>query len=90
MQRLHEELYTLDPTSFFLPSFLTAVSENSELSLRRIMLETSPGIFTFEMLQPRVCELLIAEVENGASKFSFLFVCLEIAICVLSFLSNSN
>ncbi|XP_065629836.1 2-oxoglutarate and iron-dependent oxygenase domain-containing protein CP2-like [Quercus suber] len=28
------------------------------------MAEPSPGIYTFEMLQPRFCELLLFEVEN--------------------------
>ncbi|XP_010551619.1 PREDICTED: uncharacterized PKHD-type hydroxylase At1g22950 isoform X2 [Tarenaya hassleriana] len=63
-QRLHGEIYALDPTSFFLPSFLRAMNRKTEQSYRSIMVEPSPGIFTFEMLQPRFCELLLAEVEN--------------------------
>ncbi|KAL1531878.1 2-oxoglutarate and iron-dependent oxygenase domain-containing protein cp2 [Salvia divinorum] len=63
-QRLHLELYNMHPTSFFVPSFLRAINENTEQDFRNIMSEPSPGIFTFEMLQPRFCEMLLAEVEN--------------------------
>lgn len=63
-QPLHAELYKMNPTNFFVPSFITAMNENTEESFRNIMTEPSPGIFTFEMLQPRFCELLLAEVEN--------------------------
>ncbi|CAI9096107.1 OLC1v1032184C1 [Oldenlandia corymbosa var. corymbosa] len=63
-QPLHRDLYTMHATNFFVPSFLNAVSENTEQSFRNIMREPSPGIFAFEMLQPRFCEMLLAEVEN--------------------------
>ncbi|KAJ4974888.1 hypothetical protein NE237_008062 [Protea cynaroides] len=63
-QPLQRELYTLNPGKFFAPSFIKAVSENTEASLRSIISEHSPGIYTFEMLQPSFCELLLSEVEN--------------------------
>ncbi|KAL8463427.1 hypothetical protein ACS0TY_034180 [Phlomoides rotata] len=63
-QRLHHELYNMHAANFFAPSFLKAISENTEQGFRSIMSEPSPGIFTFEMLQPRFCEMLQAEVEN--------------------------
>ncbi|CAI9785407.1 unnamed protein product [Fraxinus pennsylvanica] len=63
-QRLHRELYTMHATTFFVPSFLKAINENTEQGFRNIMSEPTPGIFTFEMLQPRFCEMLLAEVEN--------------------------
>ncbi|KAK9277752.1 hypothetical protein L1049_007299 [Liquidambar formosana] len=63
-QPLHRELYTMHATTFFVPSFLKAINENSEESFRSIMSEPSPGVYTFEMLQPRFCELLLYEVEN--------------------------
>ncbi|XP_048329485.1 2-oxoglutarate and iron-dependent oxygenase domain-containing protein CP2 isoform X1 [Ziziphus jujuba] len=63
-QPLHRELYTMHPATTFVPSFLKAISDNTEESFRSIMSEPSPGVFTFEMLQPRFCELLLAEVEN--------------------------
>ena len=47
---------------FFVPSFLNAISEGTEDSLRSVINEPTPGIFTFEMLQPRFCELLVSEV----------------------------
>ncbi|CAL5396646.1 unnamed protein product [Camellia sinensis] len=63
-QPLHGELYTMHAANFFVPSFLKAVNENTEESFRSIMREPSQGVFTFEMLQPRFCELLMSEVEN--------------------------
>ena len=62
LQPLHRELYTMHPGTTFVPSFLKAISDNTEESFRRIMSEPSPGIFTFEILQPRFCELLLLEV----------------------------
>ncbi|CAK7349664.1 unnamed protein product [Dovyalis caffra] len=61
---LKRELYTMHPVTFFLPSFMKAINDNTEESLRSIISEPSPGVLTFEMLQPRFCELLAAEVEN--------------------------
>lgn len=63
-QPLHRVLYTMHPTSTFVPSFLKAITDNTEESFRSIMSEPSPGVFTFEMLQPSFCELLVSEVEN--------------------------
>lgn len=63
-QPLHRELYTMHASNFFLPSFLKAISENTEESFRSIMSEPTPGVYTFEMLQPRFCDLLLSEVEN--------------------------
>ncbi|XP_062117007.1 2-oxoglutarate and iron-dependent oxygenase domain-containing protein CP2 [Humulus lupulus] len=63
-QPLHREIYTMHPASTFVPSFLKAISDNTEESFRSIMSEPSPGVFTFEMLQPGFCELLLSEVEN--------------------------
>ncbi|KAE9607493.1 putative procollagen-lysine 5-dioxygenase [Lupinus albus] len=61
---LYKELYTMDPTAFFVPDFLRAINDNTEESFRRIMSEPAPGIFAFEMLQPRFCELLMSEFDN--------------------------
>ncbi|MCH80625.1 putative PKHD-type hydroxylase, partial [Trifolium medium] len=61
---LHRELYALNPTTFFLPTFLKAISDNTEQSFRSIISEPSPGIFVFPMLQPDFCELLLSEIEN--------------------------
>lgn len=63
-QPLHRELYNMHPTNFFVPSFLKAISENKEEGFRKIITEPSPGILTFELLQPRFCEMLLAEVDN--------------------------
>ncbi|GMI86146.1 CUPULIFORMIS2 [Hibiscus trionum] len=63
-QPLHRELYTMHASNFFVPSFLKAINENKEEGFRSIMAEPIPGVFTFEMFQPRFCELLLSEVEN--------------------------
>ncbi|PON47336.1 Prolyl 4-hydroxylase, alpha subunit [Parasponia andersonii] len=63
-QPLHREIYTMHPANTFVPSFLKAISDNTEESFRSIMSEPSPGVFSFELLQPSFCELLLSEVEN--------------------------
>ncbi|CAL2232419.1 unnamed protein product [Prunus armeniaca] len=63
-QPVHKELYTMQAAQFFVPSFLKAINENTEDSFRSIMAEPAPGIYTFEMLQPYFCELLLSEVET--------------------------
>ncbi|RDY02183.1 putative PKHD-type hydroxylase, partial [Mucuna pruriens] len=60
-QPLHKEIYTRDPENFFTPSFLEAIQENTEASFRSIMAEPCPGIYTFKMLQPHFCKMLISE-----------------------------
>lgn len=57
----------MHPANFFIPSFLKAINENTEQAFRNIMSEPSSGIFTFEMLQPRFCEMLLAEVISSIS-----------------------
>jgi hypothetical protein len=61
---LHGELYTMHPSSFFLPTFLEAVRTNTEESIASIMTEPTPGVFSFAMLQPNFCDMLLEEVEN--------------------------
>ncbi|OIW03601.1 hypothetical protein TanjilG_06110 [Lupinus angustifolius] len=63
-QPRNRELYTLNPTAVFVPSFLKAIHDNSEQSFRNILSEPSPGIFVFEMLQKDFCESLLEEIEN--------------------------
>ncbi|XP_074583981.1 2-oxoglutarate and iron-dependent oxygenase domain-containing protein CP2-like isoform X2 [Curcuma longa] len=63
-QPLHKELYNLQPSMFFMPSFLKAINDNTEESFRNILSEPSPGIYIFSMLQPSFCEMLLDEVEN--------------------------
>ncbi|KAI3720077.1 hypothetical protein L6452_20987 [Arctium lappa] len=66
-QPLYRELYTLNPGTFFVQSFLKAFSasdKNRDESIRSIMSEPIPGVYTFDMLQPRFCEMLLSEVEN--------------------------
>ncbi|KAG1346953.1 putative PKHD-type hydroxylase [Cocos nucifera] len=63
-QPLHSDLYNMEPTTFFMPPFIKAINDNTEESFRSIMSEPSPGVYTFAMLQPNFCELLLEEVEN--------------------------
>ena len=62
LQPLHEELYRMDPSAFFLPTFLEAVRTSTEESLASIMTEPTPGVFSFAMLQPNFCDMLLEEV----------------------------
>lgn len=61
---LCKQIYSMDAEKFFTPSFLRAVEENSEASFRSIMAEPRKGLYTFEMLQPQFCEMLMSEVDN--------------------------
>lgn len=64
-QPLYRELYTLNPSTFFVQSFSKAFSandKNRDESIRSIMSEPAPGIYTFDMLQPRFCDMLLNEV----------------------------
>lgn len=63
-QPLHKELYALNASDFFVPSFINAITENTEESLRNIISEPSPGVYTFKMLQPVFCEVLLSELEH--------------------------
>ncbi|WCJ33259.1 2-oxoglutarate (2OG) and Fe(II)-dependent oxygenase superfamily protein [Euphorbia peplus] len=63
-QPLLKELYTMNAENFFVPSFLRAINENTEQSIRSIVVEPTPGVYLFEMLQPSFCGMLMAEVEN--------------------------
>ncbi|KAJ0247642.1 2-oxoglutarate and iron-dependent oxygenase domain-containing protein ICU11 [Hirschfeldia incana] len=70
-QRLNEELYTLDPASFFVPSFLDAVNNTSEESFKSVIVRAAPGIYTFDVFKPQFCQMLIAEVENMEKWFHY-------------------
>ncbi|XP_024993716.1 uncharacterized PKHD-type hydroxylase At1g22950-like isoform X2 [Cynara cardunculus var. scolymus] len=64
---LYRDLYQLDATTFFVPSFLEAFMASDcdrDQSIKSIMSEPAPGVYTFNMLQPRFCDMLLAEVEN--------------------------
>lgn len=66
-QPLYRDLYQLNATTFFVPSFIKAFmagDNHRDESIRSIMSEPAPGVYTFHMLQPRFCEMLLAEVEN--------------------------
>lgn len=62
----------MNASNFFLPSFLKAISENTEESFRSIMSEPTPGVYTFEMLQPRFCDLLLSEVSYDFFALSYV------------------
>ncbi|XP_010479295.1 PREDICTED: uncharacterized PKHD-type hydroxylase At1g22950-like isoform X2 [Camelina sativa] len=56
--------YNFDPKLFLLPSFLEAISVNTEASFRRIIYEPHPSVFVFEMFQPDFFDKLIVEAET--------------------------
>ncbi|TVU21507.1 hypothetical protein EJB05_31147, partial [Eragrostis curvula] len=58
---LHRGLFTLNPTAFFVPSFLQAINSNNEDGFRSIMTEPAPGLYVFAMLQPAFCQMIWAE-----------------------------
>lgn len=62
LQPLHRELYNMHPATFFVSSFIEAITDNTNESFRRIISEPSPGVYTFSMFQPSFCELLLSEV----------------------------
>ncbi|KAI3976197.1 hypothetical protein MKX01_019143 [Papaver californicum] len=49
---------------FFDQSFVEAINENTEESLKRIISEPSPGVYTFKMLSQGFCDLLLSELDN--------------------------
>lgn len=53
----------MNPETFFVPSFLKAIHDNTKEGFKRIITEPSPGIITFEMLKPKFCEMLLDEVQ---------------------------
>ncbi|KAI3717535.1 hypothetical protein L1987_69222 [Smallanthus sonchifolius] len=66
-QPLYRDLYKLNATNFFVPSFTKAFMANNitrDESIKSIMSEPAPGVYAFNMLEPRFCEMLVAEVEN--------------------------
>lgn len=71
LQPLHEDLYTLDPERFFVGSFLDAIKDGSEAAIRHILIEHSPGVFTFNMLKPAFCSMMLEEVQ-ASPEFFFL------------------
>eukprot|EP00897_Mesotaenium_endlicherianum_P003705 jgi/Mesen1/3362/ME000191S02499 len=62
---LHGELYgRLDPERVFAASFAAAVAEGTEAAFRRVLTEHAPGVFSFPMLRPAFCSMLIEEVQH--------------------------
>lgn len=68
----------MNTAKFFVPSFLEAIKNNTEEGFRRVISESSPGVYTFEMLQPCFCEMLMSEVSSfffPPGMFDLLFPC---------------
>ncbi|KAJ0447661.1 putative oxoglutarate/iron-dependent dioxygenase [Helianthus annuus] len=66
-QPLYRSLYELNATTFFVPSFINAFmvnDNNRDERIKSIMSQPAPGVYAFDMLQPRFCEMLLPEVEN--------------------------
>ncbi|KAL6626873.1 hypothetical protein ACP70R_030599 [Stipagrostis hirtigluma subsp. patula] len=61
---LHPRLFTMDPSAFFVPSFLQAIRSNTEDAFKSIMTEPAPGLYVFSMLQPAFCHMLTEEAHH--------------------------
>ncbi|KAK9051080.1 hypothetical protein SSX86_027706 [Deinandra increscens subsp. villosa] len=64
---LCRELYTMNPSMFFVESFLRAFNANEKYRdeyIRDILSKIAPGVYTFQMLHPSFCEMLLREVKN--------------------------
>ncbi|MCO5581243.1 hypothetical protein L7F22_035121 [Adiantum nelumboides] len=61
---LHSDLYSLDPERFLVQTFRDAIKHGTSEGIRKIMTEPSPGLYTFDMLQPSICAKLLDEVEH--------------------------
>jgi hypothetical protein len=69
LQPLHEDLYSFAPERFFVGSFLDAIKDGSEAALRHILIAHSPGVFTFNMLKPAFCSMMLEEVQAWPELF---------------------
>jgi hypothetical protein len=58
---LHSNLFTLDE-NIFVPSFLKALQANTPEALQQILHEEHPGIYSFDVLKPYICNQLLEEV----------------------------
>ncbi|KAL3682755.1 hypothetical protein R1sor_000777 [Riccia sorocarpa] len=44
--------------------FLKAIKDGSEEAMRKIIMEHSPGVYTFYMLEPTFCAMMLDEVQH--------------------------
>jgi len=58
---LYKSLYNLND-DIFDPSFVNAIRANTTVSLKEILKQEHPGIYSFDMLQPAFCYQLLEEV----------------------------
>jgi len=63
---LHRHVYTLKE-DIFVPSFLEAIRLNTTSSLRKILTEEQPGIYSFEMLESNFCNEFLDEIVSYES-----------------------
>lgn len=85
LQPFHSDLYSLDPEKFFVQTFRDAIKDGTSEGFRKIMMEPSPGLYTFDMLQPLICAKLLDEVSAFIVYDIFLERnCLRIILAVKS------
>lgn len=60
----HSDLYSLDPEKFFVQTFRDAIKDGTSEGFKKIIMEPSPGLYTFDMLQPLICTKLLDEVAH--------------------------
>ncbi|KQK03039.1 hypothetical protein BRADI_2g05177v3, partial [Brachypodium distachyon] len=64
LQPLYPQLYRMNPSGFFMPSFLRAIRGDPLESFRDVMRPVAPVVVAFPMLRPGFCDMLVAEVQN--------------------------
>lgn len=60
----HPELYFFQPEIFLVPSVLHMLRDGSDAVVRRTVCAHGPLLYSFDLLQPRICTLLLEEVQN--------------------------
>lgn len=60
----HPEIFLFQPEIFLVPSMLHMLRDGSEAAVRRTICAHGPLLYSFDMLQPRICSLILDEVQN--------------------------
>ncbi|KAI5083192.1 hypothetical protein GOP47_0002935 [Adiantum capillus-veneris] len=61
---LHPELFVFRADRFFVPTFEQMLHDGSEVAVRRTMCAHGPLLYSFDMLRPQFCTLLLQEVQH--------------------------
>ncbi|MCO5597706.1 hypothetical protein L7F22_051787 [Adiantum nelumboides] len=61
---LHQELFVFRADRFLVPTFQNMLRDGSAAAVRRTMCAHGPLLYSFDMLQPHICNLLLQEVQH--------------------------